>query len=141
MIENIAKTVLVRFDDQYLRKHCMRRARYCSTIQVEMIEIKVPVNPCKTFSPFTNGKQFLLALAQALTVHKVQGLSLEREVTSFDLHRQFFFTNGQMCVAYNRVTRFENLFYTENFKLNAIRTDERAKEGYKLMRESYKLHT
>ena len=46
-----------------------------------------------------------------------------------------------MCVAYNRVTRFENLFYTENFKLNAISTDERAKEGYKLMRESYKLHT
>ena len=63
MIENIAKTVLVRFDDQYLRKHCMRRARYCSTIQVEMIEIKVPVNPCKTLSPFTNGNQFLLALA------------------------------------------------------------------------------
>ena len=43
--------------------------------------------------------QFPLRLSWACSIHKVQGLSLQEAVVSFDLDRQKIFKPGQMYVA------------------------------------------
>ena len=51
-------------------------------------------------------------LAWACTVHKAQGLSLEKAVICFDLLKQRSFNNGQMYVALSRVTSLDGLYLT-----------------------------
>ena len=60
-------------------------------------------------------------LSWACTVHKVQGLSIERAVISFRLLKQRNFQYGQMYVALSRVTSLNGLFLTGKFKSTAIK--------------------
>ena len=73
-------------------------------------------------------------LAWACTVHKVQGLSLEKAVICFDLLKQRSFNNGQMYVALSRVTSFDGLYLTSKYKSSAIKADQRALQEYERMR-------
>ena len=61
-------------------------------------------------------------MSWACTIHKVQGLSLQEAVVSFDLERQKIFKAGQMCVALSRVSG--------SFKQDAIKTNESATQEY-----------
>ena len=67
-------------------------------------------------------------------MHKVQGLSLQEVVVSFDLERQKIFKPGQMCVALSRVTNTQGLFLTGSFKQDPIKASESAPQEY------YRLH-
>ena len=69
-------------------------------------------------------------MSWACTIHKVQGLSLQEAVVSFDLERQKIFKPGQMYVALSRVTNIEGLFLTGSFKQNAVKTNESATQEY-----------
>ena len=55
-------------------------------------------------------------MSWACSIHKVQGLSLQEAVVSFDLDRQKIFKPGQMYVALSRVTNIQGLFLTRLFK-------------------------
>ena len=78
----------------------------------------VPTEKCETeisikkgsSSPSIKRTKFLLTLARASTVHKVQGLSLEQGVIDFDLQKQKSFGPGQMCTALSRVKTYDNLY-------------------------------
>ena len=49
-------------------------------------------------------------LVWGCTVHKVQGLALEKVVISFDLVKQRSFNYEQMYVVLSRVTSLDNLY-------------------------------
>ena len=80
--------------------------------------------------------QFPLTLAWACTVHKVQGLTLDRIVVSFELHKQKYFNYGQIYVALSRVKSLNDLFILGTFDKKHIRADERVHEEYKRLRSS-----
>ena len=65
--------------------------------------------------------QFLLALSWACTVHKVQGLSLDEGVISFDLQRQKSFNQVQMDIALRRISKFDNMHFVGKYHWNAVR--------------------
>ena len=72
-------------------------------------------------------------LSGACTVHKVQGLSLDRAAISIRLLKQRSFNSGQMYVALSRVTSLDGLFLTGEFKSSAIKSDPRAFQEYEHM--------
>ncbi|XP_066911415.1 uncharacterized protein [Clytia hemisphaerica] len=78
--------------------------------------------------------QFPLILAYACTVHKVQGLTLQKIVVSFQLHRQNQFKPGQMYVALSRVTSLDGLFLIGNYSSTAIISSKPAEEEYQRLR-------
>ena len=57
------------------------------------------------------------------TVHKVQGLSLNAGVISFDLERQRSFNQGQMYVALSCVKYIENLHLVGTHNRNAFQAN------------------
>ena len=67
-------------------------------------------------------------LSWACTVHKVQGLSLQTVVVSFDLDKQRAFNAGQMYVALSRITSMESLFlkgsYSRDTRVSTCATEE-----------------
>ena len=73
-------------------------------------------------------------LAWGCTLHKVQRLTLEEAVISFDLVKQKNFSYGQMYVALSRVTSLNGLYLIGEFNLSYIRADPSAIFEYHRMR-------
>ena len=71
--------------------------------------------------PCIKRTHFPLALSWVYTVHKVQALSLDEGVISFDLHHQKSFTQGQMCVALSRNTSLDRMFLIGNYNKTEIK--------------------
>ena len=70
----------------------------------------------RTASPSIKCTQFLLSLAWASTVNKVQGLSLEQGIIDFDLLKQKLFGSGQIYAALSWVKSVDNLYCIGEFK-------------------------
>ena len=81
---------------------------------------------------------FSLVLSWACTVPKVQGLSLDEGVISFDLHRQRSFNQGQMYVALSRITSLDRMFLIGN---TAVKENSSAKQEYQRLRRENKFTT
>ena len=87
---NISK-IYIKFDDKKagLKRISMDSlARDCGWVPSERAEANIRVRANKDSSLVTNRSQFPLMLAWGCTVHKVQGLTLEKVVISFDLVKQ-----------------------------------------------------
>ena len=69
-------------------------------------------------------------LAYACTVHKVQGLTLDEAVVSFNLERQRSFNPGQMYVALSRIKHITNLSLLGVYSSNAIKSNDDAAIEY-----------
>ena len=81
------------------------------SIPIKKGKTQIYLNKSKSISSsYIKRTQFPLMLSWACTVHKVQGLSLDVGVVSFNLENQRSFNQGQMYVALSRVTRINNLF-------------------------------
>ena len=65
-------------------------------------------------------------LSWACTIHKVQGLTLNESVVSFDLEKQKSFNQGQMYVAISRITNINSLFLIGDYSSNAIKANKDA---------------
>ena len=63
-------------------------------------------------------------------MHKVQWLSLQEGVVSFDIDRQKISKPGKMYVALSRVTNSQGLFLTGLFKQDSIKANEIATQDY-----------
>ena len=63
-------------------------------------------------------------------MHKVQWLSLQEEIVSFDIDRQKISKLGKIYVALSRVTNSQGLFLTGLFKQDAIKANEIATQDY-----------
>ena len=129
--------IYIKFDDVHagLKKtNTDPFARQRKWVPIEKAESSIIIRINKDSSPVIKRTQFPLMLAWACTVHKVQGLSLDRAVISFQLLKQRSFNNGQMYVALSRVTSLNGLFLTGEYKSSAIKADTRASQEYERMR-------
>ena len=91
-------------------------------------------NQKKNSFPVIKRTQFPLMLAWTCTVPKVQGLSLNKEVVSFQLLKQRNFYYGLIYVALNRVSSLEGLYILGLFNLKSIRASLQDFEEYNRLR-------
>ena len=75
-------------------------------------------------------------LSWACTVRKVQSLSLNSAIISFDLKKRKSFNQGQMCVALSRVTDIKNLHLIGTYNRNAFQVNNNVTSEYNRLRDS-----
>ena len=80
-----------------------------NVVPVQPVLTKIKLRSGKASSPEVQRIQFPISLAWACTIHKVQGLTLQNVVISFNLNRQRSFNYGQVYVALNRATSISGL--------------------------------
>ena len=94
------------------------------------------MNPGKRSSPEIERLQFPLALAWACTVHKVQGLTLNKIVISFELFKQRSFNYGQSYVVLSRATSLQGLYVLGKLEHKHIKADPRVIKEYERLRNA-----
>ena len=130
-----AKVIYVKFDNATARRNLMHSdaiGRSNSWVPIHRIEVTFGLRKNWTH-PCVKRTQIPLTLASACTVHKLQGLSLDTGVISFDLHEQKYFNQCQMYVALSRIKSLENLFLIGTYAALAIIENVTAKLEYERM--------
>ena len=124
---NQKPTVLyIKFDDLNAGKHLINThgnpfARENKVVPIEPVLAKIKIRPGKTSSPEIQRVQFPVTLAWACTVHKVQGLTLERVVVNSDLIKQRAFNYGQVYVALSLATSLQGLYILGKLRVNILK--------------------
>ena len=114
-----------------------QRARVTQTIPIERSEATFPFDKKNALSsPIITRTQFPLKLAYACTVHKVQGLTLDSVVVSFDLRAQRRFNAGQMYVAMSRVRTIDCLYFTGQYRRTAFVCSKDVSDEYTRLRQN-----
>ena len=113
-ITNRPAKLYVKFDDERTSRKMIEKsgdpyATINNVVPIVPVLSKIKLTPLKPSSPEIQRIQFPLALTWACTVHKVQGLTLEKIVFSFDLLKQRSFNYGQVYVALSRATSLSKL--------------------------------
>lgn len=131
--------VYVKFDDNIAESTSIqtsgnRFARESSAVPIKPVLSKIKVRPGKPSSPEIQRIQFPIALAWACTVHKVQGLTLQNVVISFNLKKQRSFNYGQMYVALSRSTSLQGLHILGEINNNHVKADPRVHLEYDRLR-------
>ncbi|XP_067257297.1 uncharacterized protein [Chanodichthys erythropterus] len=111
--EMFPSKIYIEFDDEHVGKE----ARGKKTCLKPGLEKSTPIEPEEEKVTSTGGvrRQYPLRLAWACTVHKVQGLTVNKAVVSM----KKMFAPGQAYVALSRVTCLDGLII-EDFKENVI---------------------
>ena len=129
----------IKFDDSNagneLIKTCnMPFARENNVVPITPVLAKIKIRPGKPSSPEIQRLQFPVSLAWACTVHKVQGLTLEKVVISTDLFKQRQFNHGQIYVALSRVVSFNGLYILGKIENKHVQTSPKALKEYERLR-------
>ena len=105
-------------------------------VPIEPTQTRFKIRPGKPSSPEIQRMQFPITLAWACTVHKVQGLTLDKTVISFELLKQRFFNYGQVYVAISRSTTLQGIHILGQIEHRHVRTNPRVHEEYKRLRST-----
>ena len=126
-------SIFVTFDDA--NGFNQRRSNHLNInhVSYERTEAKFNITKKKQSGVVTK-TQFPLVLAYACTVHKVQGLTLDKIVVSFQLDRQKNFKAVQMYVALSRATSMSGLFLRGNYSSSAITASDTVHKEYQRIR-------
>ena len=133
-------TVLyIKFDDPNAGKdlittHANSFARENKVFPIEPVLAKVKIRPGKTSSPEIQRVQFPVTLAWPCTIHKVQGLTLENIVISFNLIKQRAFNYGQIYVALSRSTSLQGVHILEQIESKHVKANPKVSEEYQRLR-------
>ena len=132
-------SIFVKFDDETAGLKQRGNNRLNSNyVSIEQTVSKFNITKRKSSGVVTR-TQFPLVLAYACTVHKVQGLTLDKIVVSFQLERQRNFNSGQIYVALSRATSLNGLFLTGNYSSSAITASGTVHKEYQRLRSSENL--
>ena len=131
--QNRVITIYVKFDDSDVGKKLSSSnnlAKQNFWVPITATDTKIKIKPRTINLPTIQRTQFPLMLSWACTIHKVQGLSLQTAVISFDLNKQWALNAGQMYVALSHVTSMEGLFLKGSYSRDTIRVSTCATEEY-----------
>ena len=136
---NEATIIYIKFDDTNAGKTLMNKSVNRLVKEEKVVPIvrtlaKIKVRQGKRSSPEIIRVQFPITLAWACTVHKVQGLTLNNVVVSFNLLRQKSFNYGQIYVALSRATSLKGMHILGKIEKRQIRSDPRVHEEYERLR-------
>ena len=107
-----------------------------SVISIKPILVKIKIRPNKPSSLKIQRTQFPLTLAYAVSIHKVQGLSLKDLVVSFELIKQRAFNYGQIYVALSRATSLNGIHILGQIKSKHVKADARVHQEYERLRKN-----
>lgn len=91
---------------------------------------KIKEAPYEPSSPQIQRIQFPITLAYACTVHKVQGLTLNKIVISFNLHKQRTLNYGQIYVAIRHSKTLQGLLIPGETNHNYVRANTKVHTEY-----------
>jgi hypothetical protein len=120
------KNVINTSNNTLVREH--------KVVPIEPVLAKIKIRPGKPSSPEIQRVQFPVTLAWACTVHKVQGLALDKVVISTELVKQKAFNYGQIYVALRRATSLEGLYILENIASKHVKANPKVVEEYERLR-------
>ena len=103
-------------------------------VPIEKTEFDIKIKSSKTSSPVIKRIQYLLMLAWACPVHKVEGLNLTQIVVSFELLKQRQFNYGQIYVSLSKLTTLEGLYILGPFTDDSSRSNPLALVEYSRIR-------
>ena len=106
--------ISVKFDDDRAGRTLIQTSgnsfpRENDSVPIEPVLSKIKVCPSKPSSPEVQRIQFPITLAWACKVHKVQCLTLQNVVVSFNFQKQRLFNYGQVYVALSRSYALQGL--------------------------------
>ena len=126
--KNVVHTVLVKFDNVKVGKIAKRSSKYQQNYPgcVPVQRHKGQYQKLNKKGAQINRTQFPLTLAWAVTIHKCQGLTLEKVVV--DMKGAKRFNNGQAYVAFSRVKSIHGL-HILNFDESGIKTHSAVRDA------------
>ena len=132
-------TIFVKFDDDKAGKLLIEKSsnsfvRENNVIPIEPVLVKIKIRANKPSSPEIQRIQFPLTLAYAVSIHKVQGLSLSNLVVSFELLKQKVFNYGQVYVALSRATSLNGIHILGKIESKHVKADSRVHCEYERLR-------
>ena len=131
--------IYIKFDDRLagntLINKCNNQfAKENGLVPIKRLLTRIKVRPGKPSSPEIQRMQFPIALAWACTVHKVQGLTLDKVVISFDLFKQRYFNFGQVYVAISRSKTLQGIHVLGQIKHKYVKINPKVHEEYDRLR-------
>ena len=131
--------IYIKFEDDKAGKNLIEKSsnlfvRENNAVPIEPILARIKVRPGKPSSPEIQRVQFPITLAYAVTIHKVQGLSLQQVVISFQLFKQRSFNYGQIYVALSRSTSLNGINILGEIQSKHIEADPRVHKEYERLR-------
>jgi len=132
--------IYIKFDDneagRNVRAKCPNPfARENTVVPIEPVLTRIKVRPGKPSSPEIQRIQFPLTLAYSCTVHKVQGLTLQNVVISFNLNKQRSFNYGQIYVALSRSTSLQGIHILGQIESKHVKANPKVHEEYQRLRD------
>ncbi|XP_055081793.1 uncharacterized protein LOC129456714 [Periophthalmus magnuspinnatus] len=122
----LPEAVYVQFDD--INVGTQRRKKYPSTAPALINSTRIQPEEERANSKGGKRRQFPLALAWAVTIHKVQGLTVDNAVVSL----KQVFASGQSYVALSRVRSLDGLII-QDFDEKAIYCNDEVKHALEAM--------
>ena len=131
----------LKFDDRNAGKELINTKGNCfagenHVVPIEPVLAKIKIRPGKASSPEIQRVQFPLTLAWACTVHKVQGLTLNKVVLNTELIKQRSFNYGQIYVALSRATAFNSLYILGQVESKYIETNPKVLSEYQRLSDN-----
>lgn len=120
---NFPASLMLRFHDSAIgRPQKVKSGEYKDAVPIFPDEIDVSVG--KNHAISVKMKQFPITLCFACTIHKVQGLSLDKIVVSFEGN----YRAGQAYVALSRAKTLEGLYMLGSFDAKKIKASDRVQQ-------------
>ena len=131
--------IYIKFDDDKAGSSLIQKSshpfvRENQVVPLQPVLAKIKIRSNKPSSPEIQRTQFPLTLAYAVSIHKVQGLSLTNVVISFDLVKQRTFNYGQVYVALSRATTLNGIHVLGTLENKHVKADPRVHEEYGRLR-------
>lgn len=111
-------------------------AKEHKAVPIQPIMAKIKIRPDRPSSPEMQRTQFPITLAWACTIHKIQGLTVDRIVISSELNKQRSFNYGQIYVALSRAKTLQGIYILGELKKNHVRANLKVQKEYERLRNA-----